>query len=167
MKIEYFNDGLIGIPFKNGYRIEIRVDDPNPIFNNTIINYLSDAFGEGIIDNENTYFKIISSNSWVYVDRNIKIMLCLKSLDMVNKFLIDFGLECDIDENTLNNKVTLKNKLERFLFEPITQKNKNRIRGIVRKVLYIKPYSFDVILNSKGIKVISKESNEVLFNMHN
>jgi hypothetical protein len=84
---------------------------------------------------------------------------------MVNKFLIDFGLECDIDENTLNNKVTLKDKLERFLFEPITQKNKNRIREIVRKVLRIKPYSFDLILNSKGIKVMSKESNEVLFNM--
>jgi hypothetical protein len=155
MKIEHFYDGLIGISFKDGYRIT----EIENISNNDIINFLSDNFGEGVVDNKNSnsnYLNLlINADSWLFVDNKFKkeINIVLKFRNMVNEFLNHFNLKCEIDENSLSDEFKLKNKLIRFISKPNNQKNRNKIREIVRKTLNIKLYSFDLKINQKGILI--------------
>lgn len=52
MKIQYFDNYLIGIKFKTGYRITF---NKNIIDKYKLINFLADKFGESITDNNTIY----------------------------------------------------------------------------------------------------------------
>ena len=150
MKIEYFDNGLINIPFKEGYRITFNSSEPI----DELVNFLSDNIGEGIVDN-NVDKLLIEHDEWILFKKNNKTyILVMKHLDDVNKLQTFLNSNQTIDYHSCSSFNKLKNELQRFIFEPITTKNKNRIREIIRKQLYIKPYDFNLILNEKGIQII-------------
>lgn len=157
IKILQFNDEIIGVPFSEGYRIPI-----NNLSNNEIINFLSDNFGEGVVDNENcTESLVIINPSWVFSDIRLKYLenkiIVVKDLDMLEKFTNYFNIKYEIDSSQLVENRLFK-KIQKFLHEQITQKNQNRIRDIIQKELKTK---FKMFIDCTGISISYKQNNNI------
>ena len=150
MEIQYFDNYLIGISFRTGYRIKF---NNNEIDKYDIINFMSDTFGEGFVKDD-----CIIHNTWVLRDKKDKFVLILKTEDQLNKLKEKFNIKADIDYDSLSAYVKLKNQLLTFIGETNNIKNKNKIREIIRKTLHIKPYDFDLELSEYGIFIKLKEA---------
>ena len=158
-KVEYFEQPLISCNFLPGYRIKI--ENCN-LSRKEIINFLSDNFGEGVVDDSYKKYNFlkIDSESWYFFIKNEifnNYIIVLKTIYQVDKFLYYFNLKVEIDYKTLSIKRKLEETLEKYLFELNTQKIRNKIREDVRKILHIKPYDFDLIVDEKGIQIIEDD----------
>jgi hypothetical protein len=149
MKIQFFDNYLIDVNFKSGYRIKF---NKNIIDKYSLINFLANNFGEPITE-EN---KIYNENYSLYIKR-IEYVLVVETKEQLNQFTNFININTHIDYKSLSTKYHLFEKLKPFLFEPINIKNKNKIREIVRKILYIKPYDFILNLSKQGIYIKTKE----------
>jgi len=160
-KVEYFDIKIVNCNFVPGFRITIENCNIDKM---SIVNFLSDNFGEGIIDqfsgNDNL---LINSESWHLFISKTTYRIILKTLNQVEKFFDNFNISEEIDFETLCVQSRLENKLEKYMFEPNTQKTRNKIREDIRKILNVKPYDFDLIINDKGIQII-KEDFSILIN---
>lgn len=167
-KIEYFDGRLSGCNFSPGYRITIESCN---IYKRNIINFLSNNFCEGVVnENGSKHFNLmINSNLWHFFIKNKKYndyKIILRYLDQVKDFCNYFDIDIDIDYQTLSNEHKLKKSLEKYIFEPNNQKNRNKIREEVRKILHVKPYDFELIVDEKGIQINMNEIN-ILVNEDN
>ena len=154
MKIQYFDNYLIGINFKTGYRITF---NKNTIEQYPLINFLADNFGEPITEDDT-----ISNKTYtLHIKRN-EYILILKTQEQLNQFNNFLNINPHIDYQSLSTYNKLIEKLTPFLFEPNNTKNKNRIREIVRKILYIKPYDFTLNLSELGIYIKTKEDEYII-----
>jgi hypothetical protein len=86
-------------------------------------------------------------------------MILLKTKNQIDKFLNHFNLETEINYKTLSVEYKLQETLEKHLYELNTQKRRNQIREEVRKILHVKPYDFELIVDEKGIQIKSKNFN--------
>jgi len=152
-------NGVIGLPMESGYLIRL-TDIPSQ----DIINYLSDQFGEGIISNEFINGVSIINPKWAFIEFNSEFRrilnrkfktVQLKDISMVKQFTSHFNIEYEIDTTQLiENKIF--EKICRFIHEPITTKNRNRIKDIIQKELKIK---FKLLIDCTGIKISFKQKN--------
>ena len=154
MEIQYFDNYLIGISFRTGYRIKF---NNNEIDKYDIINFMSDTFGEGFVKDD-----CIIHDTWVIRDKKDKFVLILKTEKQLNKLKQKFNITSDIDYNSLSSYVKLKDQLLPFIGRPNNQKNKNKIREIIRQILYTKPYDFNLELSESGIFIKLKEEQNLL-----
>jgi hypothetical protein len=158
-KIEYFDQPLTSCYFYPGYRINIENCD---FSKREIINFLSDNFGEGVVCNDCVKFLKIYSDDWYFSILNYRYknyIIILKTKDQVNRFIDYFDLKVKIDYKTLSVENKLQETLEKHLYELNTQKRRNQIREEVRKILHVKPYDFELIVDEKGIQIKSKNFN--------
>ena len=152
-------NGIVGSPFESGYLIKL-TDIPSE----DSINYLSDQFGEGVISDEFVNGVSINNPNWAFIEfnsesrrklkREFKIIL-LKDLSMVEQFTSHFNIEYELDTTQLiENRIF--DKICHFLHEPVTIKNRNRIKDIVQKELKTK---FKLFITCAGIKISFKQKD--------
>ena len=154
MNIQYFDNYLIGINFKTGYRITF---NKNTIDQYPLINFLADNFGEPITEDDTISYKTYT----LHIKRN-EYILILETQEQLNQFNNFLNINPHIDYQSLSTYNKLIEKLTPFLFEPNNTKNKNRIREIVRKILYIKPYDFTLNLSELGIYIKTNEDEYLI-----
>jgi len=155
-KVEYFDQVIANCKFFPGYRITIDHCDINKT---RIINFLSDNFGEGFVDEKYKPF-LIKSDTWYFFIKNERyddIIIIVKEKYQVEKIISHFNINVNIDYETLSVRNKLKNTLEKYLFELNTQKIRNQIREEVRKIIHVKPYDFDLIVDEKGIQITKND----------
>jgi ribosomal protein L23 len=156
IKTEYFDQKIINCNFVPGYIITI--ENCN-IDKKVIIDFLSNNFDEGIVNNNCKDHLMIDSESWHLFITKRRYRIILKTLNQVKKFFNYFDINEQIDYKTLSIEYKLKEKLQKYIFELNTQKIRNKIREDVRKILGVKPYDFNLIINEKGIKIFSDKIN--------
>jgi len=157
VKIEYFDQPLFSCNFCSGYRIHIK---NSTLPEREVVNFLSDSFGEGVVDNTKYNSLKIDSDTWHFfiIDmRYTHYIVVLNDKDQVDRFMDHFNLNTKIDYNSLSIKHKLRETLEKYLYELNTQKIKNKIREDVRKILHVKPYDFELVVDSNGIKIKSND----------
>jgi hypothetical protein len=156
MKIQYFDNYVIGIKFKSGYRMTFNKDELSVGLYH-FINFLANNFGEPVTENN-----ILHSENYALFDKQNEFVLVLKTEEQLNQVTDFLNMKSDIDYQSLSTYNKLVEKLSPFLFEKITQKNKNRIREIVRQILYVKPYDFILNLSDKGIFIKTDEDEWII-----